>query len=143
MRRARTLCLVGLVIAGFPATTAIATPPGPQVDTLLEANLTVLGQTFEYPEGPGTLTAAIVTVPPGAVLAPHLHPVPVFGYVLQGDLVVDYGSQGEITYSRGDAFVEAFDWPHQGRNGGRGVVQILAIYAGADGVPNTEPAELE
>jgi quercetin dioxygenase-like cupin family protein len=143
MLRVRTLCLAGFVCAAFPAPTAVATPPGPGVETLLEANLTVLGQEFEYPEGPGTLTAAIVTVPPGAVLAPHLHPVPVFGYILRGALVVDYGSRGEIAYGRGDAFVEAFDWPHQGRNGGRGVVEILVVYAGSDGVPNTVPAELK
>jgi hypothetical protein len=33
--------------------------------------------------------------------------------------------------------VEAFDFPHSGRNGGKGKVKILAVYAGADGVPDT------
>ena len=143
MLRGRTLYVVCLLVAAFPARTAVATPPGPRVETRLETDLTVLGQEFEYPEGPATITAAIVTVPPGAVLAPHLHAVPTFGFILQGELIVDYGSAGEITYRRGDALVEAIDWPHQGRNGGRGVVQILVVYAGARGVPNSEPAELE
>jgi quercetin dioxygenase-like cupin family protein len=122
---------------------AVAAPPGPSVETLIDTSETVLGQEFVYPEGRARITTAVVTVPPGALLASHLHPVPVFGYMLQGELIVDYGSAGERVYRAGDALVEAFDWPHQGRNGGRGVVKILVVYAGAEGVANTEPAELE
>jgi quercetin dioxygenase-like cupin family protein len=122
---------------------ALAVPPGPTVETLIETDLTVLDQEFAYPEGIAKITAAIVSLPPGGVLAPHLHTVPLFGYILQGELIVDYGSEGEIAYRKGDALVEAIDWPHQGRNGGRGVMKILVVYAGAEGVPNSEPAELE
>ena len=67
----------------------------------------------------------------------HHHPVPLFGYILQGELIVDYGGFGERTYARGESLVEAFETPHQGRNGGKGTVKILVVYAGADGVPNT------
>jgi quercetin dioxygenase-like cupin family protein len=132
-----------LLLAGLVAQAALAMPPGPSVETLLETSETVLGQEFVYPEGRARITAAVVTVAPGQILAPHLHPVPLFGYVLQGELIVDYGSEGEITYEKGDALVEAIDWPHQGRNGGRGILKILVVYAGAEGVPNSEPAELE
>lgn len=140
----RTVALAGsLFMAGLLAQPALATPPGPAVATLIETSETVLGEDFVYPEGRPRITAAVVTVPPGAVLAPHLHPVPLFGYVLQGELIVDYGSKGEILYRKGDALVEAMDWPHQGRNGGRGILKILVVYAGAEEIPNTEPAELE
>ena len=136
-----------LCMAGLLARTAAAMPLGPSVETLIETSETVLGQAFDYPDTdrkhPARITAVVVTVPPGAVLAPHLHEVPLFAYVLQGELVVDYGSAGERIYRAGDAFVEAIDWPHQGRNDGRGVVKILAVYAGAVGVPDSEPAELE
>jgi quercetin dioxygenase-like cupin family protein len=142
--RRRAVTAAGLLcLAGLLGRTAIAMPPGPSVETLIDTSETVLGQQFAYPEGRARITAAVVTVPPGAVLAPHLHPVPLFGYVLQGELIVDYGSQGERIYRAGDALVEAIDWPHQGRNGGRGVVKILVVYAGAEGVPDSEPAELE
>ncbi len=60
-----------------------------------------------------------------------------FGYILQGELIVDYGEAGERVYRKGDSLVEAFNTPHQGRNGGKGNVKILVVYAGADGVPNT------
>jgi quercetin dioxygenase-like cupin family protein len=131
-----------LLLIGVLTHSAAAMPPGPEVETLIETSETVLGQEFIYPEGRARITAQRITVPPGALLAPHLHPVPLFGYVLQGELIVDYGSEGEIVYRKGDALVEAIDWPHQGRNGGRGKLVILVVYAGAEGVPNTEPATL-
>lgn len=143
-RGQRTISVASLLfMASLLAQTAVAKPPGPSVETLTETNETVLGQEFAYPEGRARITAALVTVPPGAVLPPHMHPVPLFGYVLQGELIVDYGSEGELTYRKGDALVEAIDWPHQGRNGGRGILKILVVYAGAEGVPNTLAAELE
>jgi quercetin dioxygenase-like cupin family protein len=136
MRRQRLILGLLLAVAFCPAN-ASATPPGPSVRTLIETDQTILGQEFFYPEGRAKLTAVVVTVPPGAELALHLHPVPVFAYVLKGELVVDYGAEGERVYRRGDALVEAFDYPHQGHNGGKGNVKILVVYAGADGVPNT------
>lgn len=142
MQRNRVVA-AGLILGlGLLAHSGTAMPPGPTVETLIDTSETVLGQEFFYPPGRAHITAQRITVPPGALLPPHLHPVPLFGYILQGELVVDYGSAGEIVYRRGDTLIEAFDWPHQGRNGGRGVLQILAVYAGAEGVPNTEPAEL-
>lgn len=135
------VALVSLVAGGVQS--VFAMPAAPSVVTLIETSETVLGQEFFYPEGRARITAAVVTVPPGALLPPHLHPVPLFAYVLQGELIVDYGSEGERVYRKGDALVEAIDWPHQGRNGGRGVVKILVVYAGAEGVPVSEPAELE
>lgn len=143
-RGQRTISVASIfIMASLLAQSAVAMPPGPSVEILTETNETVLGQAFAYPQGRARITAALITVPPGAVLAPHLHPVPLFGYVLQGELVVNYGSEGELTYRKGDALIEAIDWPHQGRNGGHGILKILVVYAGAEGVPNTEPAELE
>lgn len=136
--RARRSSRVMALVVALWAATAIAVPPGPSVETLIESDRTILGQDFFYPEGQAKITAVLVTIPPGASIPAHLHPVPVFGYVLQGELVVDYGVAGERTYRRGDALIEAFDWPHSGRNGGRGVVKILVVYAGAEGVPDTE-----
>lgn len=118
-----------------------AAPPEVSVELLVETDKTILSEPFAYPYGTARITAAIVTVPPGATIASHLHPVPLFAYILQGRLIVDYGSPGTRTYLKGDAFVEAFEWSHRARNGGRGNVKILAVYAGAVGVPNSIPLE--
>lgn len=139
MHHHRTI-VAALALALF-ANVAAAMPPAASVDTLLEADETVIGQEFQYPQGRAKITAAIVTVPPGARLATHLHPVPLFAYILKGVLVVDYGSAGERVYRRGDSLVEAIDWPHSGRNGGRGNVKILVVYSGAEGVPISVPAD--
>ena len=128
---------------GLGAAPTSAEPPSASVEVLLDTDQTVLDQPFFYPEGIAVLRAERVTLPPGAETIWHLHPVPLFAYVLRGELIVDYGSEGERVYRPGDAFVEAFDWPHRGRNGGRGLVELLVVYAGADGVPTAVPADPE
>ena len=83
----------------------------------------------------------IVTLAPGQETGRHRHPVPLYGQVLSGQLTVDYGESGELgskTYTAGDAFMEAMDTWHNGRNSGDEALRILAIYMGAEGVPNTE-----
>ncbi len=128
-------CIVSSMITFW----AIAAPhkAGATVDLLTETDTTILGQPFEYPEGRAKITATIISVPPHTTLKLHYHPVPVFGYMLQGELTVNYGEKGERTYHKGDTLVEAFNTPHQGRNAGKGNVKILVVYAGANGVPNT------
>lgn len=122
--------------------TASAEPPPASVELLLDTDVTILDEVFSYPPpGRARITAARITLPPGATVPLHLHPVPLFAYILQGELIVDYGSRGIRIYRKGDAFVEAFDTPHRGRNGGKGNVQILAVYAGGEGVPNSIPLE--
>lgn len=125
-----------LAVAAMPAPAA---PPGVTVDTVLDTTETILGQPFAYPDGDARITAAVLTVPPHATIELHQHPVPLFVYVLQGEITVTYQDVGPLTYRAGDSFVEAFEWPHQARNAGRGVVKLLTVYAGAEGVPNAEP----
>lgn len=113
----------------------------PSVETLLETGTTVLDQALTYPDGRARITAQRLRFPPGTRTPVHRHATPMFAYVLEGEFVVDYGTRGERTYRRGDAIVEALDWPHQGRNAGPGPVEILVVYAGADGVTNTVIAD--
>lgn len=136
MRRTVTLVLVigGVLTSGAPG----AQPAhAPSMETLLDTGRTVLQQAFAYPEGTARIVAQRLRFPPGSSTPVHQHATPMFAYVLEGEFVVDYGTHGERTYRRGDAIVEAIDWPHRGRNAGPGPVEILVVYAGADGVANT------
>jgi len=126
-----------LITALIVFSSVSAAPPETSVDLLLDSDLTILGDAFAYPAGRARITAARLTVPPGATVPLHLHPVPLFVYILQGEISVDYGSRGTITYRKGDTFVEAFEWPHHARNAGKGNVKLLAVYVGAEGVPNS------
>ena len=115
--------------------------PSIVVEPLIDTDETVLGQPFEYPTGRAAITAVKITIPPGAATGPHEHSIPLFGYVTKGTLTVDYGSKGEITYKKGDSLVEAVDWPHEGRNKGKKDCELIAVYAGARGLPLSEPTK--
>jgi quercetin dioxygenase-like cupin family protein len=66
--------------------------------------------------------------------------VPLFGYILEGELTVDYGPFGKRTYRQGEGLAEAMNEAHNGRNTGTGVLKILAVFIGAEGVPDTTRA---
>ena len=127
------LLALGIILsAGNPAATREET------SSLLDTGTTTLGQKFSYPvKAPARVTAAIITMQPGAQTGWHQHDVPMFGYMLEGEITVDYGKSGTRTYRKGDALMEAIDVVHDGRNTGSGVARILAVFMGAEGVPDT------
>jgi quercetin dioxygenase-like cupin family protein len=106
---------------------------------LLSSGQTVIGQPIAYPSGTPKVTAAIVTIPPGGETGWHTHAVPLFAYMLEGELVVDYGDKGVKVYKTGDSLLEAMNWPHNGTNKTDAPVRILAVYMGAEGIPNAMP----
>jgi quercetin dioxygenase-like cupin family protein len=134
---------LALVLLPGPAAAQNAEPAQPQshvysgVRTVLSTETTVTGEPIKYPSGaPGQLTAQEITLQPGQQTGWHTHPVPVFGYILEGELTVDYGPKGQRVYRKGDGFAEATNEAHNGRNLTQGPVTILAVFAGMEGVPN-------
>jgi quercetin dioxygenase-like cupin family protein len=116
----------------------------PPVSTqiLLSSSETVLGQQIVYPTGSDAqITAAIVTMQPGAETGLHRHEAPLFGYLIQGELTVTYETGFVKVLRPGDSLLEAFQTRHNGRNTSKGVVRILVVFAGAEGVPNTVPLD--
>ena len=107
---------------------------------LLSGNQTIIDQTIAYPEGTPKVTAAIVIIPPGKDTGWHTHDVPLFVYILEGEVTVDYGSKGVKVYKAGEALLEAENWPHNGMNKTDDLVRIFAVYMGAEGLANATPA---
>ncbi len=104
---------------------------------LLSTGTTVVGEQMHYPTtGPAKVTVSIVTIEPGAPTLFHKHPAPLVAYILEGEMVVDYGPKGKKTYRKGDALLEAMDVAHRGMNLGTDLVKILAVYLGAEGTAN-------
>lgn len=130
-------CFIHLAIMSMLFVVSAQAGPEVEVETLLVTDQTVLGQSFEYPPGNPEITSTVITIPPGSVLSKHFHSVPLFAYMLQGELIVNYGDEGERTFRKGDAFMEVIGSVHQGRNGSKGVVKILVVYMGSDEAPNT------
>ena len=141
--------LLGLLlgsILSFDASTAepvspTTQPAEPQLRTVLSTTRTVLDEPIRYPSGaPARITAAEITLEPGQQTGWHTHPVPLFGYMLEGELTVDYGAKGLRIYRKGDALVEAMNDPHNGRNMGQEPVKILVVFIGMEGMRGTVPA---
>jgi len=116
--------------AGYPAT------------ALLSTGRSIVGETIRYPEtGPAHITASIVVLAPGAKTIVHRHGVPLFAYILEGELTVDYGAHGVRVYRAGQAFMEAMEVAHFGINHGTQPVRILAVYMGAKGAEDVIPGQ--
>jgi quercetin dioxygenase-like cupin family protein len=108
---------------------------------ILSTGTTATNGVIQYPSGAAAhITAIEITLLPGQTTGWHQHPVPIFGYVLEGELTVDYGPHGPRTYRKGDGFVEAIGEVHEGRNAGQKPVKILAVVIGQDGLPGSIPA---
>ena len=109
---------------------------GAKSTTLLHTSKTVTGQAFQYPRQGPEITALLVEIAPGGQTGRHLHPVPEFAYVLDGAVTVAIDGQGEKVYTAGQSFIEAMNTWHNGMNRGTKPVKILAVFVGAQGMPN-------
>ncbi len=140
MLATRVMLAAGLLVLSFARVSAEdAASLKPTVAPVIDSSQTILGQPVAYPAGIAEVTAVVITVPPGGETGWHLHAVPLFGYILAGTLTVDYGvDKGTHTYNAGEGMLEAMNWPHNGMNKGTVPVRILAVYAGAKGVPDAE-----
>ncbi len=74
-----------------------------------------------------------MTLAPGQSTIVHRHGVPLFAYIWEGEVTVDYGTHGNKTYKQGQSFLEAMHVAHAGLNSGSVPVKILAVYMGAEG----------
>ena len=130
-----------LILAAIPLTgRAAAQESGYPAAPLLSTGVTVVDETLRYATtGPARVTASIVTIAPGSRTIVHKHGVPMFAYILGGELTVDYGDHGKRTYRQGQALMEAMDVAHYGVNDGAEPVRILVVYMGAEGAANVIP----
>ena len=139
----RPLAMAFLLVATLAvAHRAAAQDAGYPAAALLSTGVSIVGETLRYPtSGPAHVTASIVVLAPGAKTIVHKHGVPLFAYILEGELTVDYGAHGKRTYRQGHAFMEAMDVAHFGVNSGAAPVRILAVYIGAQGAQDVVPVK--
>src|SRR5215203_1756795 len=126
--------LLGPVVSLGPA----LAESSPGVRTVLSTESTVTGEPIRYPSGaPAQITAVEITLQPGQLTGWHTHPVPLFGYILEGELTIDYGAKGQRVYVKGDRLAEAMNEAHNGRNMSASPVKILAVFIGMEGMQDT------
>jgi quercetin dioxygenase-like cupin family protein len=95
---------------------------------------------------PTRATTQEVTFEPGAASAPHRHPGPVFGYVLQGELEFRAGDAPARKLKAGDTFYEPANVLHSvARNPSKkaqaGVLAVLLHPRDAKALVVPEPAK--
>ena len=97
---------------------------------ILDTDTTVIGQEIQYPSGSSHVTSKIVTIPIGAGTGPHIHEYPMFAYIMEGEVTVDYGEQGIKTFVKGESIMEAINYTHNGKNNGDKPTEILVVLMG-------------
>lgn len=86
-----------------------------------------------YPQGQPEITIRRITVPAGARLEAHSHPVINAGVLMSGQLTVET-TDGKILHLKtGDPIVEVVNTLHYGINDGAVPAEIVVFYAGIVG----------
>lgn len=94
------------------------------------------GGEISYPKGQAEITTIKLRFEADSEMPFHCHPVPTFGYVLEGTLKVETKDGKTTILKQGDPAVEVMRTVHKGTPI-NGPVEILVFYAGAVDVPNT------
>ena len=91
------------------------------------------GHALSYPTGPAEITGMLIEIAPHAQTGWHEHPVPSFGYILQGELTVRLQQGQSKTLKAGEAIAEVVSTLHNGYNTGDIPVKLVVFYAGTSG----------
>ncbi len=111
-------------------------PVGLKLTPILETATTITGQPIRFPQGDNQFTAVIAEVAPGGQVGRHMHPMPLFVYMLEGTLSIEMDGHGTHTFSAGQGFAEVTNHWHNGRNLTDRPVRFLIVFAGQKGTPN-------
>lgn len=104
---------------------------------LSKTTVTGNGQKITYPPtDKAEVTAMTVDLAPGSETGWHTHPVPVYAYVVSGNLSVELEDGKLLSFAAGDAIIEVVNTMHNGRNSGAVPVKLAVFYLGAEGIPN-------
>jgi len=104
-----------------------------KVSKLMQTSSSWNGAALAYPGGQAEVTALLIEIAPGGETGWHQHPVPSFGYILEGELDVSLIDGSVKHLVAGQALAEVVNTLHNGRNVGKGPLKLVVFYAGAAG----------
>jgi quercetin dioxygenase-like cupin family protein len=90
-----------------------------------------------YPQGQPRITILRISIPAGARLDTHIHPVINAGVLLSGQLTVVTMDGKTLYLEAGDPIVEVVKTLHYGINQGKVPAEIIVFYAGGVDTPIT------
>jgi quercetin dioxygenase-like cupin family protein len=117
-------------------------PTGFETKPVIKSGKTADGHPLQWPKGEKVeVTSVVGTLQPGGRTARHQHPVPVYVYVMEGELEVQTDGAQPRQYKAGDAFLESVNMWHQAFNKGSTPARILVVFMGEEGKPTTINAQ--
>ena len=110
-------------------------PVGLTLTPILQTSTTFTGQPIRFPQSDNQIVAVLAEVAPGGQVGRHLHPNPLFVYILEGALTIEMEGHGTHTFSAGEGLAEVVNIWHNGRNLGDTPVKFLIVFAAQEGTP--------
>jgi quercetin dioxygenase-like cupin family protein len=108
-----------------------------KVNTVLKAEASWDGKSIQYPAGEAEVTGMVIEIAPGGETGWHLHTVPSFAMVLEGELEVKLKDGALKRLRPGEALAEVVNTLHNGRNVGSTPVKLVVFYVGTKGAQLT------
>ncbi|MDJ1158908.1 cupin domain-containing protein [Chelatococcus sp. SYSU_G07232] len=132
------LGLVGIALGQPALAQRSALPSAFDVKPVLKSSKTADGDVLQLPKtDKPEIISVIGTLQPGGRTARHQHPIPVYVYVMEGDLEVQTDGAEARHYKAGEAFLESVGKWHQAFNKGSTPARILVVFFGEEGKPTT------
>lgn len=121
------------------ASASVIAAPGP-ASLLAQQEITVVDQRIAYPtKGVAQISSDITVLEPGQETGWLRNRVPVYVYVLEGTLTVEFDAAVTREFAAGTAFVQAVKADYNGINKGTTPVRMLTVAMGSKGVKTTVP----
>ena len=123
-----------LVLIQFSCATQEANHASISVKELVRTNRSWDGNSLvPYPQGQPEITILRISIPAGARLETHSHPVINAGVLVSGQLTVKTTDGKVLRLKAGDPIVEVVNTLHYGINEGTVPAEIVVFYAGIVG----------
>lgn len=133
MRPAQLLVLTALTLTLLPGAHSLEQSAAVKTSPVLKTASSWDGQQLEYPDGKAEISGMVIEIAPGGETGWHLHTVPSFALVLEGELEVQLRNGATQRLQPGEAFAEVVNTLHNGRNVGPVPVKLVVFYAGSVG----------
>jgi len=115
-----------------------ANQTSPDVKELIKTTQSWDGECLPaYPQGKPEITILRISIPEGAQLKTHSHPVINAVVLISGQLTVVTKDGKTLHLKAGDPFVEVVNRLHYGINQGKVPAELVVFYAGVTNTPIT------
>jgi quercetin dioxygenase-like cupin family protein len=139
----RILAVISVVLLLQPGCSMVRNSQGASGASIVVTELAKTSQSWNgeslpaYPQGQPQITILRITIPAGARLDIHSHPVINAGVLISGELTVLTKDGKRLNLKAGDPIVEVVNTLHYGINQGRVPAEIIVFYAGTVDTPIT------